>query len=62
MGQAAAVELASLENKYGSLEKEVRDNMKERDKAVRSLKTEIENLRANFMRSSETPQDELHQV
>lgn len=62
LGQTAAVELASLENKYGALEKEVRDNMKERDKAVRSLKAEIELIRANSLRSSETQQDELNQV
>lgn len=45
MGQNVSEELGSLQQEYKATEKAVRANMKQRDRAIRNLRTEVDNLR-----------------
>lgn len=47
MGQEATQELAKLQEEYNVTEKSVRSSMKERDRAIRNLKSEIEYIKAH---------------
>lgn len=56
MGQNISEELGSLQQEYKATEKAVRANMKQRDRAIRNLRTEIDNVRLHGFRTTRDSQ------